>query len=137
MGPGIHWNRRARTRSSVAARHRHHGTPHVNVSRRSRRLLQKESATYWLATVGANHRPHLVPVLAVWADGHLFVSAGATTRKARNLEHDPHCVISVEVERLDLVVEGSASRWSNDLDGAREHVLARIPEGSEEHQLST
>jgi Pyridoxamine 5'-phosphate oxidase len=73
-------------------------------------LLQKESATYWLATVGSNHRPHLVPVLAVWDNGRLFFSAGATTRKARNLDHHPRCVISVEVEQLDLVVEGTASR---------------------------
>jgi hypothetical protein len=73
-------------------------------------LLQKKSATYWLATVGSNHRPHLVPVLAVWDDGRLFFSAGANTRKARNLDHDPHCVISVEVEELDLVVEGTASK---------------------------
>jgi Pyridoxamine 5'-phosphate oxidase len=73
-------------------------------------LLRKETATYWLATVGSNHGPHLVPVMAVWDDGRLFFSAGATTRKARNLDHDPHCVISVEVEQLDLVVEGTASR---------------------------
>jgi hypothetical protein len=64
-------------------------------------LLQKESATYWLATVGSNHRPHLVPVLAVWDYGRLYFSAGASTRKARDLDHDPHCVISVEVEQLE------------------------------------
>jgi Pyridoxamine 5'-phosphate oxidase len=75
-----------------------------------RQLLQKESATYWLATVGSKHRPHLVPVMAVWDDGRLFFSANATTRKARNLDHDPHCVISVEIEPFDLVVEGTASR---------------------------
>jgi hypothetical protein len=58
----------------------------------------------------SNHRPHLVPVLAVWDGGRLFFSAGASTRKARNLDYDLHCVISVEVEQLDLVVEGTASR---------------------------
>src|SRR5918994_7388475 len=60
----------------------------------ARQLLQKESATYWLATVGSNDRPHLVPVMAVWDDGRLFFTANATTRKARNLDHDPRCVIS-------------------------------------------
>ena len=29
-------------------------------------FLQRESATYWLATIGSNRRPHLVPILAVW-----------------------------------------------------------------------
>jgi hypothetical protein len=85
-------------------------------------FLQKESATYWLATIGSNRRPHLVPVLAVWDDGRLFFSAGAMTRKARNLDHDPHCVISVEVEQLDLVVEGTASRTRD--TGTLERVAA-------------
>jgi hypothetical protein len=86
------------------------------------RFLQKESATYWLATIGSNRRPQLVPVLAVWDDGRLFFSTGAMTRKARNLDHDPHCVISVEVEQLDLVVEGTASRTRD--TGTLERVAA-------------
>lgn len=76
-------------------------------------LLQKEKATHWVATIGSNRRPHVVPVMAVWEDGRPFFSAGARTRKARNLAHDPHCVITVEVERLHLVVEGTASRTSD------------------------
>jgi Pyridoxamine 5'-phosphate oxidase len=102
-------------------------------------LLQKESATYWLATVGSNHRPHLVPVLAVWDDGRLFFSAGATTRKARNLDHDPRCVISVEVEQLDLVVEGTASRNTRHGDartrGSGLCVRVRMARGRERRAL--
>jgi hypothetical protein len=45
---------------------------------------------------------------AVWVDGGLFFSAGPGTRKARNLTRDARCVVTVEVEPLDLVVEGEA-----------------------------
>jgi hypothetical protein len=51
-----------------------------------------------------------MPILAVWVDGGLFFSAGARTRKARNLTSDPHCVVTVEHEPLDLVVEGTAAK---------------------------
>ena len=45
--------------------------------------------TYLLATVRPDGRPHVVPVLAVWIDGALYFNARATTRKAKNLEHEP------------------------------------------------
>jgi hypothetical protein len=38
------------------------------------RLLQKESVTYWLATIGSNGRPHLVPV---WPSGMTDASSSA------------------------------------------------------------
>jgi nitroimidazol reductase NimA-like FMN-containing flavoprotein (pyridoxamine 5'-phosphate oxidase superfamily) len=74
----------------------------------ARGILESVPATYWLATTRANGTPHVMPILAVWADGGLFFSAGAGTRKARNLARNAHCVVTVEVEPLDLVVEGEA-----------------------------
>jgi nitroimidazol reductase NimA-like FMN-containing flavoprotein (pyridoxamine 5'-phosphate oxidase superfamily) len=73
-------------------------------------LLRESTATYWLATVRPDGLPHAVPVLAVWVDGSLFFSAGESTRKARNLVRNPRCVVTVEEEPLDLVVEGTASK---------------------------
>lgn len=49
------------------------------------RLVQADS--WWLATVQPNGHPHVVPVLAVWADGVLHFAASANSRKARNLMH--------------------------------------------------
>jgi Pyridoxamine 5'-phosphate oxidase len=72
--------------------------------------LEGERSTYWVATVRPGGAPHVMPVLAVWVDGGLFLSAGAGTRKARNLARDPHCVVTVEQEPLDLVVEGRAAK---------------------------
>src|SRR5918994_181653 len=71
-------------------------------------ILEEVSATYWLATVRPDGAPHVRPVLAVWVDGGLYFCAGEHTRKARNLVLDPRCVVTVEQEPLDLVLEGRA-----------------------------
>jgi hypothetical protein len=77
---------------------------------RARSLLEGSPATYWLATVRPDGAPHVMPLLAVWVDGGLFFSAGERTRKARNLALDSQCVVTVEKEPLDLVLEGRASK---------------------------
>ena len=66
--------------------------------------------TYWLATVRPDGRPHVVPVLAIWLDGALYTTAGAATRKARNLAANPRCVVTAEGRPLHLVVEGVAAK---------------------------
>jgi nitroimidazol reductase NimA-like FMN-containing flavoprotein (pyridoxamine 5'-phosphate oxidase superfamily) len=70
--------------------------------------LEESTATYWLATVRPSGTPHVMPVLAVWVDGCVYFCAGETTRKAKNLVLNPYCVVTVEVEALDLVMEGKA-----------------------------
>ncbi|MGH8903569.1 MAG: pyridoxamine 5'-phosphate oxidase family protein [Egibacteraceae bacterium] len=66
--------------------------------------------TYWLATTRPDCRPHVVPVLAVLVDDALHFVAGASTRKARNLARDSHCVVTARGPSLDLVVEGEAAK---------------------------
>jgi hypothetical protein len=75
---------------------------------RAQAILEAVTATYWLATVRPDGAPHVRPVLAVWVDGGLYFCTGANTRKARNLDLDPRCVVTVEQEPLDLVLEGMA-----------------------------
>jgi hypothetical protein len=70
--------------------------------------LRRSTATYWLATVRPNGAPHVMPVLAVWVEGRPYVCMGPGTRKARNVARDARCVVTVEHEPLDLVVEGTA-----------------------------
>jgi nitroimidazol reductase NimA-like FMN-containing flavoprotein (pyridoxamine 5'-phosphate oxidase superfamily) len=84
-----------------------------------RRLVDAES--YWLATVRPDGLPHLVPVLAVWVDGALHFVASPTSRKAKNLARDAHCVITARRDALDLVVEGTVAKVS---DEARLHHVA-------------
>lgn len=79
--------------------------------------------THWLATVRPDGRPHVMPVGVLWVDGALYFNAGAATRKARNLAHNPHCVITVATHAFDLVVEGEAARVT---DGAKLQRVADV-----------
>jgi nitroimidazol reductase NimA-like FMN-containing flavoprotein (pyridoxamine 5'-phosphate oxidase superfamily) len=82
-----------------------------------------EADTYWLATVRQDGLPHLAPLLAVWVDGALHFVASRTSRKATNLAHDAHCVIATRREALDLVVEGTVAKVSQE---ARLHRVAEV-----------
>ena len=82
-----------------------------------------EADSYWLATVRPDGRPHLVPVLAVWVDGALHFVASRTSRKAKNLAHNSHCVIAARRDALDLVVEGAVAKVS---DETRLHRVAEV-----------
>jgi hypothetical protein len=66
--------------------------------------------TYWLSTVGPDGRPHATAVGAIWADERVYFTSGPGTRKSRNLAADPRCVITVSLDDIDLVIQGSARR---------------------------
>jgi nitroimidazol reductase NimA-like FMN-containing flavoprotein (pyridoxamine 5'-phosphate oxidase superfamily) len=87
------------------------------------RLEQAE--IYWLTTVRPDGRPHVTPLLAVWLDDALYFCTGPGERKAKNLLHNAHCILTTGCnalnEGLDLVVEGDAVRVS---DAARLQHLA-------------
>lgn len=68
----------------------------------------EHAGTYWLATVHPDGRPHVMPILAVWAAGAVHFVANADSRKARNLVSNSHSVFTTSADSLDLVVEGSA-----------------------------
>ncbi|MGW7600980.1 pyridoxamine 5'-phosphate oxidase family protein [Streptomyces antimycoticus] len=73
---------------------------------------------YWLSTVRRDGRPHVTPLIAVWCDGALCFCTGPEEQKARNLAHNPRCVLTtgagVLYEGLDLVVEGEAEPVRDD-----------------------
>lgn len=66
--------------------------------------------TFWLATVRPDGRPHVMPLGVFIADDGFYFTAGPSTRKAQNLEHDPHCVLTIATSPFDLVFEGAAVR---------------------------
>jgi hypothetical protein len=66
--------------------------------------------TYWLATVGPDGRPHATAIGALWEDERVYFTSAPGTRKSRNLTADPRCVITVSLDDIDLVIEGSARR---------------------------
>jgi PPOX class probable F420-dependent enzyme len=78
--------------------------------------------TYWLATGRPDGRPHVMPVLGVWEQGVLCFATSPQSRKGRNLARRPHCVVTVEADDLDLVIEGSVELL---LDPARHEPVRR------------
>ncbi|MDQ1393919.1 MAG: hypothetical protein QOF30_2896, partial [Acidimicrobiaceae bacterium] len=53
----------------------------------------RDSHDYWLASVWPDGRPRVMPVWAVWLDGCLWISSSRQSRKARNLQANPDCVM--------------------------------------------
>jgi hypothetical protein len=66
--------------------------------------------TYWLTTINPDGSPHVTGIGGRYAEGAFWFQSGRRTRKARNLERDPRCVLSVATDEFDLVVEGDAGQ---------------------------
>ena len=68
----------------------------------------KRSHNYWITTVKPDASPHSMVVWGLWQDGRFLFSTGTTSRKARNLSANPHCVICTEDASEAIIVEGVA-----------------------------
>jgi hypothetical protein len=55
-----------------------------------------------------------MPLGARWVDGAFYFTAGETTRKAKNLAHNPQCVLTVATNAFDLVVEGEGVKVTDE-----------------------
>jgi general stress protein 26 len=79
---------------------------------------------FWISTVRADGRPHVTPVVAVWAEEAVWFSTGAGEQKFANLRANPHVVLITGCNRwdggLDVVVEGDAVQVTDDT------VLSRV-----------
>jgi hypothetical protein len=67
-----------------------------------------------------------MPVIGMWLDDALYFITGESTRKGRNLSHEPRCVLAVSsttLPSLDLIVEGAAERVTD------EGTLRRVTNG--------
>ena len=77
---------------------------------------------YWIVTVRRDGRPHAVPLCGVWRDGAFFFCTGDAEQKMRNLEHDPHVVVTAGPL--------GAGGWGNGKDIAVEGVATRVSDPS-------
>jgi nitroimidazol reductase NimA-like FMN-containing flavoprotein (pyridoxamine 5'-phosphate oxidase superfamily) len=68
----------------------------------------KKSHNYWICTVRADGRPHVMVIWGVWLDGAFVFSTGRTSRKAKNLAERPECVVATERAEQAVIVEGIA-----------------------------
>jgi nitroimidazol reductase NimA-like FMN-containing flavoprotein (pyridoxamine 5'-phosphate oxidase superfamily) len=73
---------------------------------------------FWISTVRADGRPHVTPLVAVWAGGALYFCTGDAEQKAINLSANPHVVLTTGCNGwdagLDVMVEGEAVRVSDE-----------------------
>jgi hypothetical protein len=98
----------------------------------SRPLAQLEAfvagsgTSVWLATAGRDGRPHLAGIGAVWLDDRFWIVSGPGTRKSRDLAANPGCSLSLSLPDIDLVVEGTARRVTD--DATLERVVKRFNE---------
>jgi hypothetical protein len=74
----------------------------------------EQAEIYWVTTIRANGRPHVVPLIAVWLNDAIHFSTGQAEQKSRNLAGSSRCIVSTGCnamgEGLDIVVEGEAVR---------------------------
>jgi nitroimidazol reductase NimA-like FMN-containing flavoprotein (pyridoxamine 5'-phosphate oxidase superfamily) len=77
----------------------------------TRRALE-DAELFWIATVRADGRPHVTPLVAVWLDDAIYFATGFGEQKAVNLRTNQNVILTTgcnEWERgLDVVVEGKA-----------------------------
>jgi general stress protein 26 len=76
-----------------------------------------DAQLYWIVTVRRDGRPHAAPLCGVWRDGAFHFCTGDAEQKMRNLEHDPHVVVTAGPLGADgwrrgkeISVEGVAER---------------------------
>ncbi len=83
----------------------------------ARRALET-AELFWITTVRADGRPHMVPLVAVWLDGVLHFCTGAEEQKAVNLQANPHVILATGCNTwdagTDLIVEGDAVRVTDE-----------------------
>ena len=91
----------------------------------TRRTLE-DAELFWIATVRADGRPHVTPLVAIWLDDAIYFATGVGEQKAVNLRTNQNVILTTgcnEWERgLDVVVEGEA------VQVIEETVLERLAE---------
>ena len=94
---------------------------------RTRRELETAEVS-WLTTVRPDGRPHVTPLITVWADGAAHFCTGPDERKAKNLAHNGQCVLTTGTNTfggIDVVLDGEATNVADDA------TLRRLAEGWE------
>lgn len=68
-----------------------------------------ESRNFWVVTVDPKGRPHAMPVWGVWLGDRFWFSAAPDALKVRNIETNPHVVVTGEDTVNVVSIEGTAA----------------------------
>jgi hypothetical protein len=82
------------------------------------------AATYWMATVRPDGRPHVMPTWGAWVDGRFWTEGGTETRRARNIAVNPAVVVTVSEGDDVVIVEGVAEFAAPPDPGVVDRLLA-------------
>src|SRR6202161_4200240 len=82
------------------------------------RKVLEAAELFWISTVRADGRPHVTPVVAVWAEDAVCFSTGDGEQKFASLRASPRVVLTTGCNKwdqgLDVVVEGDAVQVTDD-----------------------
>lgn len=82
------------------------------------RKVLESAELFWITTVRADGRPHVTPLVAVWADEAIHFHTSPGEQKEVNLRTNPHVVLTTGCNGwdggLDVMVEGVALRVTDD-----------------------
>lgn len=70
----------------------------------------ERARNYWVSTTRAGGRAHATPVWGLWLEGAVWFSTSPDSVKARNLQHEPRCVIHLESGDDAVILEGACER---------------------------
>lgn len=97
----------------------------------------EDAEVYWLSTVRPDGRPHVTALISVWLEDALYFCTGPGERKVKNLEQNPHCILTTGCNSLDigldLVVEGYARKVSHEVKLRRIAASYESKYGSDWH----
>jgi general stress protein 26 len=83
----------------------------------------ESSHNYWIATSRPDGAPHLMIVWGIWWRNSFWFTTGPRTRKAKNLQATPQCVVGTESADQAVILEGRATEIE---DSSEWTELARI-----------
>ncbi|MEP7134458.1 MAG: pyridoxamine 5'-phosphate oxidase family protein [Chloroflexota bacterium] len=66
------------------------------------------SENYWLSSVRANGKPHVVPRWGVFIDNKLYYDGSPETRHAQNILQNPHVTLHLESGYKVVILEGQS-----------------------------
>lgn len=76
---------------------------------RTPRILQGAELS-WISTVRSDGRPHVTPLVTVWADDALYVTCGPDEQKTRNLAANPAMVVTTGTDTWGAGVDVTEDR---------------------------
>ena len=96
-----------------------YGTPMEIMPWVTARAMLEDATVYWIASVRADGRPHVVPRDGVWLDDRLWYGGSDETVHNRIITRRPAVTMHVGEGLQAVIVEGEAVRVTASAEGAQ------------------